>query len=552
LERQWLVRFGAASKKHICLASAFMTTFRASARYLIGWLILATAALGQAPQGPGDVDPSCPNCAQNRLAAHHDAPPLGLPPQGLSPHAFSPQELPPHGLPVGALPPPHGAPIALDEECPLPMVRVRTRVAACAEVGKELEYRIKVENTSPADAHNVIVRMSLPASVRILRASPQPHQQIPDLQWNLGTMPGHGCHDLVVVVMPIGLADVKACTRVTFEHGQCCTTKVIATAPPGSADGKTPPGGPFDPMVPGGIDPNRGRRPDFDVKVTAPADASLDKDVVFEIIIYNRSNQPVFGAGATIEWSRELDFVRADDPKLIQVPPVQKEWERLWPSPAFPMIPPNSLKKLELTLRSKLVGRFCVKAVATASTTENPIEGKALQHSDQACTEFRRLNAGMTLEMVDRDDPILKDGQTSFPITVRNQGQSPVTNLLIKARVSKLFEVDKVDGPVKYRTVPEANQDVLVVYEPLAVLGVGEAKVYEIAVRGKGAVGDGRVQVQMTADQLDKDVNGQPRWIFEEESTTLVPDEETRERIRQISRDKARDRKVAGTVTNSK
>src|SRR6185369_11117415 len=106
-----------------------MKTFCASRRYVIGWLVVAMAGIGQAPRLYGDADPPCPTCAPHATAAQ-DFPTL---------------ELPPHAAPEGASQAPHmEMPIeACPEDVTAPMVRLRTRVAACAEVGKELEYRIK-------------------------------------------------------------------------------------------------------------------------------------------------------------------------------------------------------------------------------------------------------------------------------------------------------------------------------------------------------------------------------------------------------------------------
>src|SRR5213078_3068987 len=146
---------------------------------------------------------------------------------------------------------------------------------------------------------------------------------------------------------------------------------------------------------------------------------------------------------------------------------------------------------------------------------------------------------------------ILKNGRTSYPITVRNQGKDPITNLQVKARVPDMLQVEKVHGPGKYREGLNNTGEYWVEFEPFAVLKAGETQFFEIDVKGKGIVGDARFHVEMSADQLDKGPGGSQRWMIEEESTTIVPDEETRARIREISR-KARERKVPGIVTSGK
>lgn len=518
-----------------------MKITRGTRRYVIGWWIVALATLCQAPLLYGD--PLCPNCAGKAPAPQIPLPtfePVDLAPQ---PEAHA------HPHPVVAQPTAHHA----DEiDVPVPIVKLKIRVPACAEVGKELEYRIKVQNSSPADAHNVTVRMNLPASVKILRASPQIHQRDPELQWNLGTLPGYGCHDIVVMIVPIGLADIKSCTRVTFEHGQCVTTKVMAFAPqagdgrggiPGAGDHGGPGG-----MGPGGVGPGGlGGRGDFDVRIFSPEKAAVGQPVTYKITMFNKGTSSVYKAGVSLDWGNDLEEVRPHD-ELIKIPGIAGG---TWPKGGlFEELPPNSSKSLDLVLRSRGAGRFCLKASASASLSQNPNDNRIVNAKDEVCTEFHRGIPGMTLEMFDREDPILKNGLTSYPITVRNQGKDPITNLQIKARVPDLFEVDQVRGPGKYRS-GLIGREFWVEYEPLSVLNVGETQTFEIFVKGKGQIGDARFHVEMTADQLDRGPGGAARWIIEEESTILVQDEETRIRIRDISLKNKR-KAVSGTVTSGK
>jgi uncharacterized repeat protein (TIGR01451 family) len=71
---------------------------------------------------------------------------------------------------------------------PAPQVTMKVRVPAAAHPGRELEYRVFLENTGAGAAHHVIVKCPLPAHAKFVRASPAPHQQEPELQWHLGTM----------------------------------------------------------------------------------------------------------------------------------------------------------------------------------------------------------------------------------------------------------------------------------------------------------------------------------------------------------------------------
>jgi uncharacterized repeat protein (TIGR01451 family) len=135
---------------------------------------------------------------------------------------------PPAAAPVA---PPAAPPVAdpgtfCPEDPPPPVVSLRIRVPSTAAPGQELEYQICIENRSNAPAHQVIVRNPLPANARFVRADPAPNTREPELTWNLGTLEGCACRQIILVLAPTGESDVIDCARVQFEHGECVTTKI--------------------------------------------------------------------------------------------------------------------------------------------------------------------------------------------------------------------------------------------------------------------------------------------------------------------------------------
>jgi uncharacterized repeat protein (TIGR01451 family) len=111
---------------------------------------------------------------------------------------------------------------------PVPAVAIRVRVPSSATPGRELEYRLLVENVSQADAHHVTVRVPVPSNARYKTARPEPATPAAGgtLSWPLGTLKGRERREIVLVVEPAGGDDVVCCARVSFEHGQCVRTRV--------------------------------------------------------------------------------------------------------------------------------------------------------------------------------------------------------------------------------------------------------------------------------------------------------------------------------------
>jgi uncharacterized repeat protein (TIGR01451 family) len=96
---------------------------------------------------------------------------------------------------------------------PTPVVKIRVRVPACALPGRAIEYRICVENCSPAEAHHVVVKNPLPANARFIKADPEPARLVPEVQWHLGTVGGGATREIVLWLMPTDCEEVKNCAR---------------------------------------------------------------------------------------------------------------------------------------------------------------------------------------------------------------------------------------------------------------------------------------------------------------------------------------------------
>jgi uncharacterized repeat protein (TIGR01451 family) len=142
-------------------------------------------------------------------------------------------------VPAAEPPPPGGAVPAMPAvpreavDPPTPVVSIRVRVPSSAAPGRELEYRMVVENGSPADAHHVRVRVPVPANTRYKAARPAPTSTGTaggEIAWDLGTLKGLQRREISLVVEPTGGEDVICCARVSFEHGQCVRTRVAKPA----------------------------------------------------------------------------------------------------------------------------------------------------------------------------------------------------------------------------------------------------------------------------------------------------------------------------------
>jgi len=380
----------------------------------------------------------------------------------------------------------------------VPVVIVRVRVAACAAPGQDIEYRLSVENCSPAPAHHVLLHDALPSNARFVRAVPEPTRREPELQWLLGTLePGAHC-DIVLVVAPIGTDDVKNCVRVQFEHGQCVVTRIARAAPV--------PGFPPVPVVPGttAVPPVPAVRvgdAKLSLALIGPKDIPVNQSATYQIIASNPGTGRALNVLVTGFLPATAKFLSASDNGRLHAG--QVAW-------LLGDLEPGASRTLKVVVRHQAGGEVCVKATALADPS--------LKAEGQVCTLVRGASA-MRLEMFDTKDPIAVGGETSYLIVVFNQGYVPVTNLVIKAVVPPEMALVRASGPVDNKVVGQGKEGQLLVYEPLASLEPGGKRQYEVFVKALRP-GDIRFKMEMTADQLK---TGGP--VHEEESTRVYQEE---------------------------
>jgi uncharacterized repeat protein (TIGR01451 family) len=400
------------------------------------------------------------------------------------------------------------------------------RVGACSPEGQQIEYGIAIENCSLAPAHHVLVRNPLPPNCRFVCAKPEPAVIGSEILWTFGTLCPGECRDIVLVLAPIDAADVKNCARVQFEHGQCVVTR-IARAFPGALEVPGPlapaPGvevpGPLAPAkekepvperVPAGeTAPGKEKEPPkvtpsgtakLDLKITGPKQQYANLPARYQIVVTNLGD----GAAENLVVSALLPdrsaFLSASDNGVFHYE--QAAWK-------VGNLLPGASKTVEVTYRMTIAGDACMKATALADANARA--------EAESCTTFAGASA-LHLETMDTSDPIQVGGDTSYRITVFNQGTVDLTDIQLQVLVPAELALQRATGPTSPPApakLPAATaQGQTLAFEPLKLLKPGEKQTYEVFAKAVKP-GDARWRAVLTADQL----NGGP--VTEEESTTV-------------------------------
>jgi uncharacterized repeat protein (TIGR01451 family) len=450
------------------------------------------------------------------------------------------------------------------EDPPTPALAIRVRVPASISPGQDLEYHIEVENRSSAAAHHVLVRNPMPTNARYVRANPEPSGRDPELTWRLGTLDAGARREIVLVLAPTGMDEVKNCARVQFEHGQCVSTKILRPAL------KVTKSGPTQALlneslsykitltntgeaelsnllltdvlaaglehstrkdrlswILGTLAPGQSQSVEYQVtakntgklcnkaiataaggfreemescvtvgeaklglSMTGPKKRYLNMPVTYELKLTNPGTVALQNLVIDNPLPAGMTFVSAGEGGQFANDHV------VW-SPGS--MAPGASQTLTVVLQARKAGRICNQAIASAD--------HGLSQQAEFCTDFSGMPA-LSLEVDKTDDPVEIGATTSYNISVRNQGSSPVTGVRIAATVPEQMQTKDAAGAANHRTEGQK-----VTYEPIT-LQAGDAARYRIEVKALRA-GDVRFKVELTADQL---IAGP---VEQQESTTI-------------------------------
>jgi uncharacterized repeat protein (TIGR01451 family) len=366
------------------------------------WLVLAgtmvalagAVSRGQAPPGeiPEFGDPSSWNSPSEPPMV--DGPPTQSPVPPSSPFTPpSPRAMPPdQAAPfVPGMPTPFAEPLVPPE----PIVRLRVRAPSRVEPGKEIEYRLTVENISRADAHHVLVRDRLPRGVKeAVRAEPKVTEAKPtkdgltDLLWELGTLKAGDHKTIVLAIKPEGTEDVQNRAYVQFEHGQQVTTRIA--------------------------------KPGVQVKVTAPTQAIKYESIVFRIEVANTGAVPLRNVVVMDQLPTSVQFgavVKGNPEPSIESKKGQTGDKLTW---KLGDLQPNQTRRLEYQAIPTEVGKVSNQVKATADGGASATGSAAVTVVEQ---KLKISIGGPQRRLANRPIP--------YHITVRNLGTAALTNVQV-------------------------------------------------------------------------------------------------------------------------
>jgi uncharacterized repeat protein (TIGR01451 family) len=450
-------------------------------------------------------------------------------------------------------------------------VCLETTTPATHNAGKALAYEIIVRNPGTTAVQGVRVQEELAAGVRCLHVEPPADARGNQLLWSLGELEAGGERRLQVEVQPPAEGEFQSTATVTFATTAARRTRVTrpqlalektgpATAVVGDKVPFTikvsntgtgpvagvvvhdtlppelqhPAGGEIEADVgtlgpgetktirlePTAIKAGRivneavatsedGQRATARAEVqlleaalvlrkTGPREALIGHELDHRLEVVNPGQVPATNVTLTDVLPEGLDFVSASDGGTYDAGKRECSW-------ALGTLEPGQTRGVSIAIRARAPGEWLNQAVARA---DRGLEAKAGQSVEVGGAP------GITLEVVDLDDPVELGSETTYEIRVVNQGGCSCQEVRVTADVPAGLQVLGAEGPTDHRIDGQR-----VVFEPLPKLAARADAVYRVKVKARQA-GEWHFVAYMQTAHMQ-------RPVMREESTMVYNDAET-------------------------
>ena len=424
------------------------------------------------------------------------------------------------------------------------------------QVGVPFDFKIKVKNLTGAALKNVVVKDDVPSSFKVSSVSVKPDTAGNNMVWTFDTLPAGGEKVIVISGTPTSAGKLENCLAVTHQLDTCVALNVVApalkltkeapasvlkcdpipfkltventgvgdarnvvikdtlpegivteagqkdvsinvgTLPAGKSmsytiNAKATKTGNFTNSASasalGGLSANATSTtavlsPELKITKTGPAMRFLGRPVDYQITVTNTGNgvarnvviQDIIPAGAN-------SIATSDGGQLA-------DGKISW-------MVGNLEPRASKTVTVKVVGTQLGTIVNTASATAYCAEAVTAT----AKTEIKGIPA-ILLECIDLVDPVEVGGETTYVITVTNQGSLTGTNIGLTVVLEDEAQYISATGPTEARVSGKTIK-----LAPLPTLAPKERQSWQIKVKAAGS-GDVRFHVEMISDQIDRPV----------------------------------------------
>jgi uncharacterized repeat protein (TIGR01451 family) len=355
---------------------------------------------------------------------------------------------------------------------------VRKFGPAVAGVNEVLSYRIIVTNRGTVALTGVGLIDKLPEGLEHASGKAT-------LAWTVGRLgPGEArTVDYQVTARKAG----RLCNRIAasgdgglIDEAESCV--VVGGQPGGVAP---PPGpGPAPAAAPGKLT----------LTMAGPPQRFVNRPATFQITVTNNGPGNVGNVVITDALPAQTTLVSASDNGRLTGNQVQ------W---LIGTLRPGTRRTVQLALQAQAAGAIVNRATATGDGGQSvPAEAKTLFEGA----------TGLTFDLDVKDNPVEVGGQTTFIVTVLNQGTAPANKVQVSVTLPDQVQVIDASGPAKYQ-----QQGQQVTFEPLDGLRPQTEVRYQINVKAVRE-GDSKARAELRGEAIGD------RPVLREHSITVFAD----------------------------
>jgi uncharacterized repeat protein (TIGR01451 family) len=451
-----------------------------------------------------------------------------------------------------------------------PQVLVQKIAPPEIQVGRPAVLRILVKNTGAVAASEVEIHDQIPRGTRLLGTTPPATQGARgELVWSLGTLkPGSGT-TVEMQIMPTEEGEVGSVATIRFQAEASArsivtrpklvvetaganrvlvgddTTLTFTVSNPGSGvatgvvlaehipDGLKHPGGAELEYTVGDLKPGESRQlqlrlkavkrgtignaitaradaglraehhfnlevtsPQLDIALAGPKRRYLEREATYQLSVSNPGTAPAQQVELVAYLPQGLKFINANNAGRYNEATRAVYWR-------LDELPVNQHGTVELVTMPIEAGQFSIKVHGAAQ------RGLAVEKEQPVVVEGL---AAVLFQLSHTKDPVEVGGETTYEITVANQGSKASSNLQMSILLPAELKPLAAEGPTRYTI--ESNK---VVFETIPQLAPKSVAAFRVRAQGIRA-GDLRVRCQLMTDELQ-------RPVVKEESTRVYADE---------------------------
>lgn len=225
------------------------------------------------------------------------------------------------------------------------------------------------------------------------------------------------------------------------------------------------------------------RQPVLTVSKRCPDIRYVGRPVEYEITVQNNGDAPAVNTVLVDQLPNGASFVNADGGGRMA------QGRVTW---GLGTLAPGAAQTVTLRLQANEIGKLLNRVMVRADCAEAAAE----------CETVVKGIPAILIEVVDEPDPVEVGAQTTYTITVTNQGSAVGTNIRVECVVPDGEEFVSVDGPIN---VPATVEGKTIRFAPLPSLAPKARATWHVRVRGVGE-GDVRFRTTMISDQMSSPV----------------------------------------------